>query len=172
MSRHIFIVLILISLSLPNSLIGQTSLQHTNVLILKDGQELSVDSVKINQLDCELTFKIMGSSLRQSICIGFAQLYYDARGFARNFDDRPCTCEKITYIPRAVEIPPQSTNDVMVLMRGEQLLVDIGSIQIDTKKLTINYSKNKKKQKVKYCDIREIHFVNGIIQMMDRSVCK
>ena len=172
MSRYIFIALISIIISFPNYLIGQTSLQRTNILILKDGQELSVDSVKIKQFDCELTFTIMGSSIRQSMCIGFAQLYYDARGFARNFDDRPCTCEKITYIPRAIEIPPQSNNDVIVLMRGDPIMADIGSIQIDTKKLTINYSKNKKKLKVKYCDIREIHFANGIIQTMDRSICK
>ena len=172
MSRYIFIALISIIISFPNTLIGQTSLQRTNILILKDGQELSVDSVTIKQFDCELTFKIIGSSIRQSICIGFAQLYYDARGFARNFDDRPCVCEKITYIHKAIEISPQPNNDVIVLMRGETLMADIGSVQIDTKNLTINYSKNKKKQKVKYCDIREIHFANGIIQTMDRSICK
>jgi hypothetical protein len=158
--------------SLPISIMGQTSVQRANVLILKDGQEIRADSIKINQLECELSFVSPGKWVRQSICISFTQFYYDARGNVRNFDERPCACDKVTYNTKKSATDSKSTTDIIILNKGDNLVADINSIAIDTKKLVINYLRNKKKQKVKYCETKEIHFADGKIQTIDESLCK
>jgi hypothetical protein len=164
--KSVFFLLALISI------IGQTSAQRSNILILKDGQEIRADSVKIDQLECELSFLSPGKWVRQSICIGFAQFYYDARGGVRNFDERPCTCDKVTYIAKAIANAPKATTDIIILTKGDNLVADMNSITIDTKKLIINYLQNKKKQKVKYCEAKEIRYADGKVEAIDESLCK
>jgi hypothetical protein len=172
MNKYKSVFFLLAFISLPLSIMGQTSAQRSKILILKDGQEIRADSVKIDQLECELSFVSPGKWVRQSICIGFAQFYYDARGGVRNFDERPCTCEKVTYIVKAITNTPKSTSDLIILTKGDDLIADVGTVKIDTKKLIINYFKNKKKQKVKYCEAKEIRFADGKVEAIDQSLCK
>jgi hypothetical protein len=172
MNKYCSIFFLTAFISLPMSIMGQASAQRTNILILKDGQEISADSVKIDQLACELSFISPGKWVRQSICIGFAQFYYDARGGVRKFDERPCNCDKVTYIAKAISNSPKSTTDLIILNKGGDLIADVGTIKIDTKKLIINYLQNKKKQKVKYCEAKEIRFADGKVEAIDQSLCK
>ena len=172
MNKVIWIIFFLIKIGLTSAVWSQTTAARTNVLILKDGQEIIVDSVKINQLDCELSFVMKGNWVRQSICIGFIHFFYDPRGFVRNFDERPCACDKVTFIIDAISNAPKATNDILILTKGDNVIADVGSIQIDTKKLVINYLQNKKKLKVKYCETKEIRFADGKTQTIDDTLCK
>ena len=172
MNKTFLTLFFLIIMRLTNSVWSQTTAARTNVLILKDGQEIIVDSVKINQLDCELSFVMKGNWVRQSICIGFIHFFYDPRGSVRNFDERPCACDQATFIIEAISNAPKATNDVLILIKGDNVVADVGSVQIDTKKLIINYLQNKKKQKVKYCETKEIRFADGKTQTIDDTLCK
>jgi hypothetical protein len=169
---HRIMCLMLILFGLTYSAMGQTSAKRTNILILKDGQEISVDSVKINRSECDLSFLVPGNWMRQNVCIGYVHFYYDATGFMRSFDERPCACEKINYVTPKVIETPKSTRDIIIKNNGDNLIADAGSIIVDTKKLIINYLQNKKKQKVKYCETKEIHFATGKTEKIDDTFCK
>jgi hypothetical protein len=64
--------------------------QMANAVVLKDGQNIVLDSFKLSQRDCNFSFYPVGIKKEYVLCLENIVVIYDSKGGTRDF--RPCIC--------------------------------------------------------------------------------